>query len=81
VAKHPYFVAWGGDEEGAEKISELASKHPTKEAHIWIPDLLNLRTPEARVAALGSGWGGSKLGVDSNDCGDGGGRVAFGVLE
>lgn len=78
VAKNPYFVAWAGDEEGAEKLAELASIHPLKEAYVFVPDVLSLRQPEARVAALGFGWLGYGLGVFAAGHGDGV-SCAFGV--
>ena len=81
VAKHPYFIAWAGSEEGAEKLAELASRHPNKEAYIRVPDVLGLSEPTARVAALGSYWGGDRLGVDSYDRGDDVDCLAFGVLK
>ncbi len=83
VAKHPYFVAWAGGEEGAEKLAEITSKHSRKEAYIWAPDLSNLKVPEARVASLDSGRGldDSRLSVDSGNRGDDGDSCAFGVLK
>ncbi len=82
VAKNPYFVAWAGGEEGAEKLAELASKHPDKEAYIWVPDVPNLKEPIARIATLVSDWDGGRLDVFSDDyVGDFEGSCAFGVLE
>ena len=66
VAKHLYFVAWAGGEEGAEKLGELASRHPRKEAYVWVPNVSQLKQPEARTAALGSGDG---LDVGAGDLG------------
>ncbi len=80
VVKHPYFVAWANGEEGAEKLAELASKHPNKEAYIWTPDVSNLKEPIARVATL-SYSGGGGLGVDTCYHGDGKDGYAFGVLK
>ncbi len=83
VGKHPYFVAWAGGEEGAEKLAELASKHPDKKAHIWVPDLSSLKTPEAGVAGLGSDGdlGDDGLDVVSYDRGSDEYCCAFGVLK
>jgi len=80
VAKNPYFVAWAGGEEGAEKLAELASKHSNKEAYIWLPDISNLEKPIARVATLDSYIHGDKLSVGSYDLGYGRKSHAFGVL-
>ncbi len=66
VAKHPYLVAWGGGKEGAEKLAELTSKHPDKEAYIRVPDVSNLRVPIAGVVALNSNLLVSKLCVYSS---------------
>jgi len=81
VAKHPYFVAWAGGEEGAEKLAELASKHPNKEAYILVPSISNLREPIARVATLSSDWDGDRLGVIPNYHGDDENSSSFGVLK
>ncbi len=81
VAKHPYFVAWAGGEEGAEKLAELASKHPNKEAYILVPGISNLREPIARVAALNSYWNGYRLDIDSGGLGNVENGSAFGVLK
>ena len=80
VVKHPYFVAWANGEEGAEKLAELASKHPNKKDYIWTPEVSTLKEPIARVATLSSSWGGG-LGVDTCYRGDGKDGVAFGVLK
>jgi len=81
VAKHPYFVAWGGGEEGAEKLAELASKHPSQEAYIWVPDALDLKESIARVARLYSSYEGHWLSVYSDTDGDYEDGHAFGVLK
>jgi len=80
MAKHPYFVAWAGGKEGAEKLAELASKHSRKEGFISIPDFSNLREPIARVTGLNTYWNGGMLGVWSSDDGREG-SYAFGVLK
>jgi len=80
IANHPYFIAWADGREGAEKLSELASKHPRQEAYSWIPNFEDLREPIARVAALDSNGFGLRLGVVADDSGDNGGRCSFGVL-
>lgn len=77
VAKHPYFVAWAGGEEGAEKLAELASK--SKKAYIGVPNVSNLKEPIARVASLGFYLSGYVWGVDSGGCGDLESSSAFGV--
>src|SRR3989338_3929294 len=79
VAKQPYFVAFGQGKEGAEKLAELVSKHPRREAYAAIPNLSKMKNPESRVAVLDSGWGGDRLGVDFLDLGDNEGGFAFGV--
>ena len=80
VAKHPYFVAWAGGEEGAEKLAELASKHPGQKAYIWVPDVSNLKEPIARIATLDFNWVGPGLCVFSNYHGNED-SFAFGVLK
>lgn len=80
VGKHPYFVAWAGGEDGAEKLAELASKHPRQEAYVWVPDVSNLKEPTARVAGLGSDWDDVRLYVGSGGHGIEG-SFAFGVLK
>jgi len=79
VAKQPYFVAFGQGKEGAEKLAELVSKHPRREAYAAIPNLSKMKNPESRVAVLYSAWGGFRLLVDFSDLGDGEGSCAFGV--
>lgn len=79
IPSHPYFVKWAG-EEGAEKLSELASKHLRKDAYILVPEVSNLDEPLARVVSLGSFWGGVRLDVDSDGLGYGRLTYAFGVL-
>lgn len=68
VAKYPYLVAWAGGQEGAEKLADLASKHPKKAVQLWVPDV-SLLSEENRLLAtitgLGSYQGGSEL-----SCGD-----------
>ena len=81
IGKHPYFVAWAGGKEGAEKLAELASKHPRKEAYIFVPGLSDLSKPIARIATLDSSLGDVRLGVDSDDLGDDVNCLAFGVLK
>ena len=78
VAKHPYILAWAHGQEGAEKLAELASRHPRKEAYLWVPNVANFKQPEARVAALDDVRDGGRLGVNGSGDGDAGG-VAFGV--
>jgi hypothetical protein len=74
VAKHPYFIAWAGGEEGAEKIAKLASKHPSKEASVssvtvW-SDNRSLPKPTARITSLdSSAWAGYRLTVNSDKFG------------
>lgn len=80
VSKHPYFVAFGHGKEGAERISELASKHSRKEAYIWTPNISNLEKPIARVATLYSGWGGDGLYVSSDGSGVNEANYSFGVF-
>lgn len=67
VAKHPYFVAWAGGKEGAEKLAKLASKHPRKEAYIGVPNVSYLKKSIAEIAMLGSSWDGFGLCVYSYD--------------
>ena len=81
VGKHPYFVAWAGSQEGAEKLAELASKHPKKQVSIFVPNVSNLKEPTSRVAGLGSGWFDSRLYVGSDVHGDYEDGSSFGVLE
>jgi len=81
VAEHPYFVAFAGGKEGAEKLAELASKHSMQKASCWIPDISNLKEPIARVAALSSSLDGKWLCVISSNSGDYEGNYAFGMLE
>lgn len=81
VAKHPYFVAWAGGEDGAEKLAELTSKHSRQEAYVWVPNVSNLKEPIAGVAALYSGWVDLGLDVDSDGHGDDEDSFAFVVLE
>lgn len=80
VAKHSYFIAWAGSEEGAEKLAELASKHPKKEAYLWSPTF-NGRPhlcPVASVASLRYSEEG--LGVLFEGCKGYGGHYAFGIV-
>lgn len=81
VAKDPYFVAWAGGEQGAEKLAELVSKHPRKEAYVFVPNVSDLNEPTARVAGLDSFWGDDGLGVDSGSRGSGRDGCGFGVLK
>ena len=81
VGKHPYFVAWAGGEEGAEKLAELASKHPRQEAYIFVPNFSLLKEPIARVAGLFSGWNLDRLDGNSDDYGNNENSFAFGVLK
>ena len=81
VGNHPYFVAWAGGKEGAEKLAELASKHPKKEAFMFVPNVLDLEESTAGVAALYSYWASDSLYVDSSYRGDDVDSYAFGVLK
>jgi hypothetical protein len=82
VAKHPYFVAFGDGQEGAEKLAEIVSRHQTQEAYIWVPQLSYLKEPIARVVGLISGLNdNSRLGVDSRDSGDETYSCTFGILK
>ncbi|MCX6749611.1 MAG: hypothetical protein NTW17_02605 [Candidatus Pacearchaeota archaeon] len=79
LAKHPYFVAWAGGEEGAEKLAELASKFPRNQVYIGFLNLKDLKEPKATVASLCLNWGDGRLVV--NSCGSGGNpdSVSFGI--
>ena len=79
VAKHPYIQAWAHGEEGAERLAELTSKPPAKTAHICVPDVSNMKEPEARLASLDSGWHDFRLSVYGDVCDCDGGDYAFGV--
>ena len=79
VAKHPYIQAWAHGEEGAERLAELTSKHPAKTTYICVPNLSNMKEPEARLASLGSYWHDYGLGVRGLVGGDSGYDYAFGV--
>ena len=81
VAKHPYFIAWAGGKEGAEKLAELASKHPKKEVSILVPNVSILREPIAKVAMLSSSEDSNRLIVSSRVLGDYEYSYAFGVLK
>ena len=78
IAKHPYIIAFAHGEEGAEKTTELVSKNTVKEAFLWVPNVSNLRKPEARIAALNSYCGGGLF--VGGDRGDLCGGCAFGLF-
>lgn len=80
VAKHPYFIAWAGGKEGAEKLAKLASEHPSQKAYIGgVPEISNLKEPIARIGGLDS-CSDNRLGIAGNHYGHGSG-YAFGVLK
>ena len=79
IRKHPYFIAWAGGEEGAEKLAEFALGHSRREDYILVPDVSDLKEPIARVATLYSDWVVSGLSVDSDYLGDEDSGYAFAV--
>jgi hypothetical protein len=75
-AKNPYIVARYG-EEGAEKISEVASKYK-KDPYVWSFNSVN--EEKVRMSALGGVWfDGRRLGVVGDSWGDSDYGRAFGV--
>ena len=75
-AKNPYIVSRYG-EEGAEKISEVASRY-NKDPYLWSFD--SVEEEKVRVSALNGGWGGDGgLNVDGGDWYGIGGGHAFGI--
>lgn len=69
IAGNPIFIAVGGGEEGAEKLAELASKHPDKKAHIFVPEIKNFSSPQARIPLLYSYDRGRSLTISLNGSG------------
>ncbi len=69
IAKNPLFIAVGGGEEGAEKLAELASRHSEKKGHIFVPEISNFSSPQARIPLLYSYDKGRSLTVSLNGSG------------
>ena len=78
IAKHPYFIASGGGKQGAENLAELASRHSSQQAYIFVPNVSQMQKPEARVVSLNSGYDGWLV-VGADGDGNGDGTYAFGV--
>ena len=69
IAKNPLVIALSGGEEGAEKLAEIASWHPDKKGHIFVPDVSNFSSPQARIPLLYSYGNGRSLTVSLNGSG------------
>lgn len=69
MVKNPLFIAVAGGEEGAEKLSEIASKHPNKNGYIFLPKISNFTSPQARIPLLYSYDKGRSLTVSLNGSG------------
>ena len=81
IAKNPFFIAVSGGEEGAEKLAELASKHQTKNGHIFVPKISNFMSPQARIPLLYSYDTGRSLTVSLNGSGSTTNSYAFGLVK
>ncbi len=81
IAKNPFFIAVSGGEEGAEKLAELASKHQTKNGHIFVPKISNFMSPQARIPLLYSYDRGRSLTVSLNGSGSTTNSYTFGLIK
>ncbi len=81
IAKNPFFIAVSGGEEGAEKLAEIASKHSDKKGHIFVPQLSNFTSPQARISLLYSYQGGKSLTVTLNGSGFSTNSYAMGLVK
>ncbi len=80
IPGHPLFIAIAG-EEGAEKLAELASKHRDKNGYIFLPDISNFTSPQARIPLLYSYQEGRSLTVSLNGAGYSTNSYSFGLLK
>jgi hypothetical protein len=70
IAGNPLFIALCG-EEGAEKIAEIASRHPDQRGFIFVPEFSNFTSPQARIPLVYSYNDGRSLTVTLNGSGNG----------
>ncbi len=81
IAKNPYFIAVSGGVEGAEKLAELASKHSDKKCHIFVPEISNFTSPQARIPLLYSYEHGKSLTVSLNGSGFSTNNYTVGLIQ
>lgn len=79
IAGNPLFIALSGGEEGAEKLAEIASAHTDKKGHIFVPEISNFTSPQARIPLLYSYQKGRSLTVSLNGSGYSTNSYTFGL--
>jgi hypothetical protein len=79
IRKHPYFLAWAGGEEGAEKLTEIVSRRSGQHATLWAPHLEDLTAPTAKITAMYTG-GGNGLHTYCTMNGDAELSFSFGIM-
>lgn len=81
IATNPLIIALCDGEEGAEKLAEIASWHPGKKCHLFVPVITNFSSPQARMPLLYSYDKGTSLTVSLNGSGCSINSYSFGLIK